>query len=88
MTMQLKKMTLERCDWTHYKERFGKVEGTIVFDGEMGEVQLKLNPDLCHKLFLLCAEGIVGVAKEAATALILEAQQTIARDVTPAKVGP
>lgn len=73
--------------WEHMKADYGKVQGTVVFDGELGEVHLKLTSDLCHKLFLLCAEGIVGVAKEAATALICEAQATIAKDAS-AKVLP
>lgn len=88
VTMQLKKLELERVQWSTVKEDVGKVMGKIVFDGELGEVHLKLNNELCHRLFLVCAEGIVGVAKEAATALVCEAQATIAKDCTPVKVGP
>lgn len=88
MTMQLKKLELERVGWSIVKEDVGKVMGKIVFDGELGEVHLKLTPDLCHKIFLVCAEGIIGVAREAATHLVCEAQATIAKDCMLAKVGP
>lgn len=87
MSMRLKKLTLERCEWAVEKERIGQVFGIVIFDGELGEVHLKLTPDLCHKLFLICADGIIGVAKEAATNLICEAHATIAKDATASIVS-
>lgn len=52
-----------------YRANAGQYEGKAVFAGDAGAVSLKLTPALCDKMFVICAEGILGVAKEAATAL-------------------
>ena len=84
--LTLKSLKIERCDWSHMPQ-FGRHEGKAVFDGEGGSVEIKLTPELCHRLFLLCADAVVDVAKQAATALVCEAQATIAKDATPAIGG-
>lgn len=65
--MIFKKMNIERVTYGADK---GKVLGQIYFDGEAGSVCLNLTPDLCDKLFLICAEGIIKTAKEAANNLL------------------
>lgn len=61
--MLLKKLVIERKLWGATNGQFA---GSITFDGEAGSVSLKLTPDLCNKIFAVCAEGIVSTAKEAA----------------------
>ena len=80
--LTLKKLQLERCDWNH-KAEFGKVTGKIVFDGERGEISLNLTDDQVHRMFLVVADSIVATAKEAASALLVEAQATIAKETAP-----
>lgn len=83
--MQLQKLEIER-EWRSGPNK-GQHVGKIVFDGEAGEVLLKLTPELCHRMFLLVAEGVIGTAKEAASALVLEAQAGLATPTTAKAIG-
>lgn len=49
-----------------YGEMKGRHTGYAEFSGEAGKVNLNLTPELCDKIFMVCAEGIVSTAKEAA----------------------
>ncbi len=82
--LQLKSLKIQRA---MYGKNEGSFEGAIVFDGERGEVSLIVTPELAHKFFLLCADAVIDTAKLAATSLMVEAQDSIARDITPPKVG-
>ena len=64
--MQLKSLKIEREMWGNDK---GKNKGKISFDNEVGAVTLNLTPDMCNKIFEVCAEGIIETAKEAASEL-------------------
>lgn len=64
--MILQKLEIELARWGDDK---GKYVGKAVFDGEAGSVALNLTPELCDKLFLICADGILTTAKEAAANL-------------------
>ncbi len=61
--MILEKLEIELQRWGADK---GKHTGHVVFSGDGGKVSLSLTPDLCDKMFLICAEGIEATAKEAA----------------------
>ena len=63
-----------------YKPNAGQYEGLAEFSGEAGNVILNLTPELCDKLFIICAEGILATAKEAAenlTCNVLEHQKML-----------
>jgi len=44
----------------------GQYIGKIKFANSAGDIALKLNPEMCEKIFLICADGMIDVAKEAA----------------------
>ena len=78
--MVLQKLVIEMG---RYGPNKGKYEGVACFDGESGDVALKLTPALCEKIFVVCAEGILTVAKEAAanlTCAVIEHQKAIGAD--------
>ncbi len=52
-----------------YRENGGQYEGKAEFIGGAGNVELKLTPSMCDKIFVICADGILTVAKEAANNL-------------------
>jgi len=53
-----------------YRENAGQYEGMAEFTDASGNVALKLTPEMCDQIFLICAEGILTVAKEAAANLV------------------
>lgn len=64
-----------------YRPNAGQYEGSVEFIDDVGNIALKLTPELCEKIFVICADGILDVAKEAATNLtrnVLEHKNTIA----------
>lgn len=78
--MILQKLEIELARWGEEK---GKYVGKAVFDGEAGSVALNLTPELCDKLFLICADGILTTAKEAAANLtcnVIEHQKALAAE--------
>jgi hypothetical protein len=78
--MLLKKLEIERARWG---ENEGKHRGKITFDGDAGEVTLNLTPELCNKIFEICADGLIETAKEAASNLtcnIIECRAAIGHD--------
>jgi hypothetical protein len=75
--MILEKLEIELERWGANK---GKYKGEARFAGEAGSVSLNLTPELCDKMFLVCAEGIVTTAKEAAanlTCSVIEHKQEL-----------
>ncbi len=52
-------------------ENEGKHTGKAKFSGDAGEVVLNLTPAHCEKIFLICADGILTTAKNAAENLTL-----------------
>ena len=48
----------------------GKYTGKIEFTDKAGDVGLNLNEEACEKIFAICADGILDVAKEAASNLV------------------
>ena len=77
--MQLISLSIERARWGKNK---GQFVGEISFDNELGMVAIKLTPEKCEQLFMVCAEGIVDTAKEAAKGLacsVIEHEAAIAK---------
>jgi len=63
-----------------YRPNAGQYEGVAEFTDEAGNVALKLTPEMCDKIFILCADGILNVAKEAAANLtcnVIEHQKVL-----------
>lgn len=65
--MVLNKLTIELVPV--YKPNAGQYEGKAEFTDAAGNVQLKLTHEMCDRIFLICADGILSVAKEAAANL-------------------
>jgi hypothetical protein len=61
--MVLTKLQIEK---KRYGPNEGKYAGVAQFTGTAGDVVLNLTPEMCDKIFLVCADGIMGTAKEAA----------------------
>lgn len=66
------------------KEKYGPNEGKYVgcaeFGNKKGKVDIRLTPEHCDKIFQVCAESIVDVAKDAAeelTVSVIEHQKTL-----------
>ena len=79
--MQLNELTIERA---RYGSNKGKFVGRISFDNELGKVDIRLSAEQCNKLFEVCADGIVEIAKEAArelTVSIIDHKQAIESDI-------
>lgn len=68
--MKLLKLTIERHTWG---ENQGKFHGEATFTGESGKISLNLNDHHIEQLLLVCADGIVDVAKAAARMFVQEA---------------
>lgn len=66
--MQLESLRLARNG--KYTNNPGKLEGEITFENPKGKVQIILDDETCHKVLMLCAEGLVATA------------QTVAKDLT------
>ena len=76
--MNLKKLRIEKQP--SYMPNAGQYIGEAEFDNELGTVSINLTPDMCDKLFKVCAEGIINIAKEAAANLtcnVIEQQKTL-----------
>ena len=61
--MILKKLEIELQGYGEFK---GQYIGTARFNGEQGSVALNLTPEHCQRIFKVCADSIVEVAKDAA----------------------
>jgi hypothetical protein len=75
--MVLTKLEIEIERWGEHK---GKYTGKAFFAGEAGDVSLNLTPKMCDQIFLVCADGIMETAKEAATNLthnVIEHKQAL-----------
>lgn len=82
--LNLKELRIERDIWAKEK---GAFKGKATFEGAAGEVTINLTPELHHRLFLLCSEAIISTAKIGATALLIEAQATVAQAAQPAALS-
>ena len=66
-----------------YRPNAGQYEGVAEFTDAAGNVALKLTPEMCSKIFVICAEGILSVAQEAAmnlTCNVLEHQKALSEE--------
>ena len=72
--MRLVKLEIEL---KQYGEDKGKYIGVARFDDKRGSIALNLNQHHCEQMFLVCADGIVDVAKAAAKMFVQEAMGTI-----------
>lgn len=75
--MRLKKLQINMME---YGPNNGKYVGAIQFYDETGEISLNLTPEHIERIFELCADGIVEVAKRAAsdmTCAIIEQKKAI-----------
>ncbi len=68
--MKLMKLRMER---SLYGPNEGKFEGKATFVGGAGEITLNLNEHHIEQMLLVCADGIVDVAKAAARMFVQEA---------------
>lgn len=68
--MKLLKLTIERQTYGPQK---GKFEGEATFTGDTGRITLNLNDHHIEQMLLVCADGIVDVAKAAARMFVQEA---------------
>jgi hypothetical protein len=65
-----------------YRPNAGNYEGVAEFTDEAGNVALKLTPEMCDKIFVICADGILSVAQDAArnlTCNIIEHQKALGK---------
>lgn len=62
-------LTKLRIDKKQYGQDEGKYTGVAQFTGNAGDVALNLTPEMCDRIFLVCADGIIETAKEAAANL-------------------
>jgi len=79
--MYLNKLEIER---QRYGEQKGKYLGKAEFENEIGAISLNLTPELCDKLFDICADGIVEIAGEAANNLrmtVIDHQEKIESEI-------
>ena len=63
-----------------YRDNAGQYEGIAEFTDKLGKIALNLTPEMCDKIFVVCAEGILIVAKEAAmnlTCNVIEHQKAL-----------
>lgn len=67
--MKLKKLEIELVAWG---EKKGQYIGLARFLGDAGDVDLKLGNEHCLRIFDICAEGLVDVARDAAKMLTSE----------------
>jgi hypothetical protein len=68
--MRLMQLRLERKT---YGPDEGKILGKATFSGDRGEITLNLNEHHVEQMLLVCADGIVDVAKAAAKMFVQEA---------------
>ena len=68
--MKLMKMHIERQTYGPNK---GQFEGEATFHGDSGKVTLNLNEHHIEQMLLVCADGIIDVAKAAARMFVQEA---------------
>lgn len=66
--MNLAALEMKKEMWGEDK---GLFVGTATFTGEMGRVQVKLEPNHCQAILELCADAIVSNAREVANAMVL-----------------
>jgi hypothetical protein len=82
--MNLKRLRIEENkDW---KTGVVSYEGMVEFGGEAGTVALKLTADHCNRIFQVCADGMIDVAKDAArnlTANLIEHAKALEHPCTP-----
>lgn len=62
-------LTKQQIEKKRYSPGEGKYAGVAQFAGKAGDVALNLTPEMCDKIFLVCADGIMETAKEAAANL-------------------
>lgn len=68
--MKLLNLSISRHEWGEEK---GKFSGSATFTGDTGKITLNLNDHHIEQMLLVCADGIVDVAKAAARMFVQEA---------------
>lgn len=74
------KLTELRIKLNDYGRDKGKYTGKAEFTNSDGDIAIKLNSEMCEKIFIVCSEGIIDVAQEAArnlTCNIIEHKQAL-----------
>lgn len=61
--MQLERLDIQLKSWGPNE---GKLEGEITFKNPTGKIQLILDDATCHKILVLCSEGLVNSAQDVA----------------------
>ncbi len=78
--MILKRLVIDLQEWGDDK---GKYTGYVSFSDSDGEIKLNLTPEHCDKIFLICVDGVLSTAKEAAeklTCAVIEHQKKLTVD--------
>ena len=60
------KLTELRIRLKDYGKDAGKYVGKAEFTNKDGDIAINLTAEMCDKMFIICSEAIVDVAKEAA----------------------
>lgn len=80
--MKMKLKTL-RIDRKTFGDDTGKFFGRVSFDNKEGSIDLVLTPEHCEKIFDVCADGILQVAKGAAHNLRISIEPKEAKPKAP-----
>jgi len=60
------KLTELRIKLNDYGRDKGQYTGKAEFTNSDGDIAIKLNAEMCEKIFMICSDGIIDVAQEAA----------------------
>ena len=60
------KLTDLRVKLNDYGRNKGQYSGRAEFTNSDGDIAIKLTPEMCEKIFMICSDGIIDVAQEAA----------------------
>lgn len=65
--MILKRLDIEYHTWGEHRDKYA---GMVEFFNEKGKVQVTIGPEEARAILEICAQKVVSVAKETATAMI------------------
>lgn len=58
-----------------YGEREGQYEGKASFTGELGDVAIRMTPEMVERIFEIAADAIIAVSREAAQTMCCQVIQ-------------
>lgn len=72
--MKLIKLSIGRRNWGINS---GTYSGYAEFDNELGRISLRLDEEMCQKIFKVCADGVLQISKAAAEEMRLSVIECI-----------